>query len=427
MRELLQQKTTDMLRWSEKYTKTDMVYMARGSFWLILSQGVTVLFGLVLAIAFANLLPKEMYGVYRFVLSVTGVFTLTTLSGLNTALSRAVVKGDPAAFMPIFKERVRFGLLGGAAALIAALYYYTQGNMVLAGAFGIAALFLPFSDPLNVYEAYRNGLKDFRYNALADIVIRIGTVTSMLVALLVFKSVVALVCIYFASYTLLQLIFFLHTKRSASRAEHKPFDLASILGLGKHLSAVYIIGSFATQIDKLVIFHFTGAAALAAYAFAIAIPDQLRAIVNNITVLAYPKFVMRPLPEVLRGMATKNLVLGIATAGMVALYIVLTPLLFHLFFPHYPESILITQLLALTLVDVLTLLPLSALKAHGMTKSLYHYYLVSGVVQVGFIALGGFSYGLFGVIAGLVGARVFAVIYLTILMQRLRYSHSSQT
>ena len=58
----LKQTIFRMLRWSERFTKTDMVYLAKGSFWMMAKQvGVSIIsFGL--AIAFANLLPQETYG-----------------------------------------------------------------------------------------------------------------------------------------------------------------------------------------------------------------------------------------------------------------------------------------------------------------------------------------------------------------------------
>ena len=41
-------KTYNLLRWSEKYTKTDMVYLAQGSFWLSLGYGANIVKGLAI-------------------------------------------------------------------------------------------------------------------------------------------------------------------------------------------------------------------------------------------------------------------------------------------------------------------------------------------------------------------------------------------
>jgi len=60
----IKSKIYQYLRWSERYTKTGMVYVAEGGFWLILGQIVSVFSTLLLPIIFANLLPKESFKQY---------------------------------------------------------------------------------------------------------------------------------------------------------------------------------------------------------------------------------------------------------------------------------------------------------------------------------------------------------------------------
>ena len=55
------------LRKTEKYTKTDMVYLASGGFWLSIKTALSILIALSLSIAFANLLPKETFGEYKYI------------------------------------------------------------------------------------------------------------------------------------------------------------------------------------------------------------------------------------------------------------------------------------------------------------------------------------------------------------------------
>jgi len=71
------------LRWSEKYTKLDMVYLTKGGFWMTLSQVSSNMLSLLLVIAFANLLPKETYGLYRYILSLAGMLNSLSLTGMN--------------------------------------------------------------------------------------------------------------------------------------------------------------------------------------------------------------------------------------------------------------------------------------------------------------------------------------------------------
>ena len=66
----LRQKMLEFLRWSERYSKTDMLYLVRGGFWLSLNHIAASVSSLILAVAFANLIPAETYGTYRYVLSI---------------------------------------------------------------------------------------------------------------------------------------------------------------------------------------------------------------------------------------------------------------------------------------------------------------------------------------------------------------------
>ena len=98
-----------ILRYSEKYTKTDMVYLAKGEFWLVSGQIISSAATFLLAIAFANLLPKETYGIYKYVLSIFGLLAISTLRGVEAALSQAVAKNYDGDFLVILKTKMKYG------------------------------------------------------------------------------------------------------------------------------------------------------------------------------------------------------------------------------------------------------------------------------------------------------------------------------
>ena len=62
----LKQKIYEFLRWSQKYTETDNVYLLKGGFWLIVNQIISISTGIVLYIAFANFLSPHDYGIYKY-------------------------------------------------------------------------------------------------------------------------------------------------------------------------------------------------------------------------------------------------------------------------------------------------------------------------------------------------------------------------
>ena len=65
----IKEKIFNLLHWSQKYTGTDMVYLATGGFWLISGQIFYSATAFLLSIAFANLWSKETYGIYTYIIS----------------------------------------------------------------------------------------------------------------------------------------------------------------------------------------------------------------------------------------------------------------------------------------------------------------------------------------------------------------------
>ena len=93
------------------YTKTDVVYLASGSFWNISSQIVSSLCTFFLAIAFAHFISKEAYGQYKFVLSIISIISTFTLSGLGTAVMQSVTKGYEGTLAYAFRKNLRWSIL----------------------------------------------------------------------------------------------------------------------------------------------------------------------------------------------------------------------------------------------------------------------------------------------------------------------------
>src|SRR5574339_387501 len=75
-------------------TRTDMRYAASGGFWLTAAAGLGSIASLLVAIAFANLAPKEVYGSYKYLMAIAGTLAGFGLSGLAEALSGAAARGQ---------------------------------------------------------------------------------------------------------------------------------------------------------------------------------------------------------------------------------------------------------------------------------------------------------------------------------------------
>ena len=160
------------MRWSQKYLKTDMTYLASGGFWLILSQVISSLSALALAVAFANLVSPETYGTYKYLLSLAGLMSLFSLPGINTALLRATAQGQESTIHAVTRSRILYACLGSMVALIGSIYYFANANTLLAVALLIIATTLPLFDTFTSYLFYFVGKRRFdlrtKYYALTQ-------------------------------------------------------------------------------------------------------------------------------------------------------------------------------------------------------------------------------------------------------------------
>ena len=407
MIKIIKQKTYNFLRESERYTKTDMVYLFKGGSWLTLGQIVSSICSFLLAIAFANLLPKETYGSYRYVLSIAGLLAIPTLSGINTAIVQAVARGYEGSFIKGLKTKIRWGLLGGLASLILSSYYYFNDNITLTFAFLITGIFIPFMDSFNIYGALLIGKKKFKISTIYNIIIKILSFIIIISVLFITNNIFLIIFTYFLSNTLLRLLFLFVTikKIKINRKED-----SETIPYGKHLSLIDIISIIASQLDKILVFHYLGAIELAIYAFAIAIPEQIKSLLKNMSTLALPKFSEKSIEKIKKTIFKKMAWMSLFIALGTVFYIIAAPYIYKLFFPQYIESIFYSQLFSISLIAAITILPTSALQAKIAKKELYKLNIYSPIIQIVLLFFFIYFYGILGAIIARVLGRFIGLV-----------------
>ena len=400
------QKIYNLLRKSQKYTKTDMVYLAKGGFWLTLGQTVSTIASFLSAIAFANLLPREVYGQYKYILSVASILAIPTLSGMNTAITQAVARGYEGSFIPALKTRIKWGLLGGLASLGLAGYYFFNGNITLTISFLVAAIFLPFMDSFNVYGALLIGKKRFDLSTKISVPIRIISIAVMIVVLFLTNNLFLILITYFISNTLLRFIALMLTlKKFKLNKKEDP----ETLSYGKHLSLIGIIGTIATNIDKILLWHFLGAIPLAIYSFAITPIQHIQKALKISETLAFPKFADQKKETLKKNLLPKIFKFSIVLIVPMVIYIILAPLIYKLVFPQYLESIKYTQYYALVLLLFPKRLLGQVLIAHAKTKSIYILTTTNIILKILLLFTLLPLYGIWGAIVALILPQVFTI------------------
>mgnify|MGYP001600020973 CR=1 FL=1 len=387
----------------EKRLRTDVRYLLSGTFWLTTGQVASSLAVFAMGLAFANLLPKETYGTYKYLLSLAGLLSIFTLPGIAAALTRAVARGYQGSFAEATRTRIRYGFLGCAAGMCVAAYYAIAGNMTLAGGLVVISLFLPVFDTFGLYNSYLQGRQQFRVYVHLGLIMQIGSVALIIIATIMTRSLFVILITYFASYASLRYLAWRYVRKRFHPEGNTDPELISY---GKHMTVMNLLSQLAGQADSILIFHFLGPTDLALYAVAVAGPDQIKNITGSVSDLLFPRLASQPEADVRRTILSKALLLVCAMAVIIAAYVLIAPFLYRLFFPHYHDSIFLSQLFALSMVNAFFSPFAVFLQAHGKVRELYAANAGSSLFQVAAMTVGVLWFGLIGLVAARIAARI---------------------
>lgn len=411
----VKQRVARVLHLGDHYTKTDTAYLFHTGFWTNLNSLILALFSLGLYVAYAHFLSKETYGTYQYLLSWFSIATAFTLTGMNSAVIRAVAQGYEGTFKASLPIQIRYGSIPFLGGVGIALYYLYAGNMLLAGSLVIIGILTPLLYAFNTYGSFLIGKKEFRASAFYGITTHI-VYYALLVAVAFFSgSPILLLTANLGIQVLLYAFLCYHIMR-----RYTPNDRIDqeALSYGMHLSAMNVFGSVTGQLGNVFLFHFLGAGALALYSFASAVPERLGNIFFKFLGSAtLPKFSERTVEEIRANLLHKILLACGAGAIVAVFYVLCAPLFFQIFFPAYLDAVAYSLLFGVGLTFAAAIyLPLSALTALKHTRALYLYNVVNPLIQIIVPLAGILLGGLWGYLIAHILTIIFALVFSTILV-----------
>lgn len=345
----LRQKAYNILRRSEAFFKTDMVYVAKGSIWLNIGQAISALIAFISALFFANFVSKDIYGNYKFVIATASIIGALSLTGMGTVVTQGVAKGFEGILKSAVKTTLKWSVIIAVTALSASIYYFINGNKTLGFAMLIAGVSLPITQSFGLYGSYLYGKRDFRRLTIYIAITQLFATFTVVAVAITLKSIVAMVSAYFFINALITFWAYRHTLKKVSPTEKQD---ESLIPYGKHLSVMGFFGTVANQMDKILVFHYLGAFELAIYAFAQAIPDQFKGVLKNLFGIALPKFATLENTELRKSIVNKFFQLTLFTTVAVFVYIISAEFIFQLLFPKYLESVFYSQIYMLGLITI---------------------------------------------------------------------------
>ncbi|MBW9222920.1 oligosaccharide flippase family protein [Methanothermococcus sp. SCGC AD-155-K20] len=387
----------------------DLPYFIKGGFWLSFIQFFNTLKGFILSVVLANMLSKESFGEYSFVLSILGLAGIFALPGMSFAIIQSVARGYEGTYFKALREVFKYSWISSLILLGATVYTYFKGNFNLSTIFLILSVMFPFYSISGYYQSLLNGKKRFdilsKLSSFFNILSTLLTVVVVFITKSVFWIVVStvliqiLICGYFS-------IFYIRKFIKNSEVDKSSIDF------GKGISPSLALNSFANNFDSLIMVHFLGFSELAIFKIITLIPNQIKIFMNSLTPLILPKITSKDVSkeEIIKHFK-KFLLLVILLIGV---YWIIAPFIFKWFYPKYYNYVWLSMIFHLSFISFLSILPLNYILKEKEKKFVSRYYNYSSIFLV--IASFVFIYYM-----GLIGAIVARMLYRLFLIFLILY------
>lgn len=411
----IKNKAKDWLLWSQKYTRMDMRYLSVSGFWTTLSHVSGVLFSFLMALAFANLLPKETYGQYKYVFSIVGILSIFTFTGMRDAVSRAVSRGQEGILKTAIKFQLRWSLIFIIATNIAGAYYIIKDNKILGIPLLVFAFIFPLAKTYSLYGSYITGKKDFRILTIYDFFSTLINSSAIIITLFLTDSLFVIIGIY-ALFDLLTAIGFYYLTIRKYKPSREGEDDVETIKYGAHLTFLSALGTIVQQIDKVIVFRYSGAIELAVYSVASALPERIKGFGKSIVALSYPKLAQRTLPEIRENFKLRIFQSLFFGTGIALAYILTAPLLFRLLMPQYMDAVFYSQILSLaTMIMMPHFYVGCVILAQKMTRANYIIGISTPFVRISLYIILGLAWGALGIVIARV-ATYFILFFITLIV-----------
>lgn len=346
----------------------DLHYFAKGGFWLTASQVATGITGFILSIIYARFLSKQAFGQYTYVLSFVSFFAIFAYPGMDKAIVRAVAQGRDLIVKQATKKTLPWAIISALPLLALSGYYLLKPSPdpSLGKTFIIVFILTVPLWVFRFFHPYFIGSNQLKLFFLATTAHQLLSLIGLGLAAVFLKTPFFLLLVGLTIQTLLSLAFSLFSFHLLRFRQPQPHDFA----YAQKMNDVIIFSNLSQYADKIILAKLLGFEAVAVYTFARIVPDQIRGVLRNISVLTLPKLSLLGPTHNFNQFKTK-LRLFVGIAGLVTLfYFLAAPFIFRVFFPAYIESIVLTRIMSLLVVSAPALVITSLFESQANIRTL---------------------------------------------------------
>lgn len=326
--------------------------LSNDTFWTILSQVSITLMNIGIIFFLANLLTPHDLGQYKLISTWLAVAISLGFTGYIYTLPQKFAKKESVNLKYLIRKTlIKSSHVFGVLIMICIYYFYNQ-NLELAISFLLMSALAPITLLYMLANTYYIGTKKFKLSSLSLNLVQVFQFTSIVSTAYLTEDFLYTAMAFLTSTIIANtasILYVLH-KIKEYRAEHEvSADESKLEEAGANkLNFSSIISGLAYQSDKLLLFHFVGAAQLAIYSIALAISDQARTPFKIIASIFLPR--MSENNSSKKNAYKLFAFMTFLSVSTSILIIIINPYVFKYIFPKYLEFVNLANAAATILI-----------------------------------------------------------------------------
>jgi O-antigen/teichoic acid export membrane protein len=358
------------------------------SMWTLISQMVILVVNLGVVYVLANLFSPNDYGQLKLITTWLALAVGLGYTGYTYTLPQKIANNKNYNLKEIYSKTIWRSAFTFLILLVISLYYLFNENLNLSFGFLFASILGPILCASALVNAYYMGRKDFKMFALAQNSVDLIQFIAIFILAYFSNNFIFIISGYFIVTITANLAIVFKTLiddqkyKNSNLYKHEVTDELDTkeTKLQSKLNLAGILLGFTNQVDKLLIFHFIGAAPLAIYSLITAMSDQARTPVKAISSAMFPRMSIASFSK--NKMYLSLLVLTLFSSLMYIVLYLLYPFIFENFFPKYVDYIHFANLASIGIIFApINFLYLYA-QAKGDLHTLNRYTNLNSVMQV---------------------------------------------
>ncbi len=325
------------------------------SFWTMFSQSFVVFINLFSVYILANILSQNNFGEFKLITTWLGIAAGIGYTGYYYILPQKIARGESYNLNKVFLETFVKSLPTFIGLFFLSAYYLYNHNLNLSSGFFFASLVAPTLCVSTLVNIYYMGKSNFKMFALAQNFV--DTIQLLVLSLLAYytSNFILIISIYYLATIFANLLIIakvLHDDRKIKQVNRPIVEIPSLpipeRKMQSKLNISGIILGFTNQIDKLLIFHFIGAAPLAIYSITSAMSDQARTPIKALSSAIFPRMTKDRFTK--KKLFITYFILTLLCIFLFLILLVLYPYIFKYLFPKYIEYIYLANIASLSIL-----------------------------------------------------------------------------